>query len=392
VSSVRCLASSGKPLSAMRRLIVPLVTILASVPAANVGAAELGTITGRVVNQSTGQPQPGVIVVLTSAIKDGSGRLSRRAVTDARGRYGFDELPTGQDRFYALDARFQGGTFAGRAISIPSDTTQTPVIETTLRVWDTTTDPGAIVLQRDDLFVISTAEGAAVIESVTIANVSDSAYIGRGEEMSENESSGASVGFALPDGASNVRIEESDIDIPALVELDAGVAATVAFPPGETRVTFSYEVPGSGASIDLSRPALYPTLELSIFAKPPLEIRSNRLRKEDSVTLEGTSYERWSATGALDAGDPLQALAIAEAGLSVLPLIAILAAAILIGAGGTFVLRRRRGTPARDERHDLLVAVAELDLAFESGDLPEGRYRTERARLRSKLERAGGSR
>jgi hypothetical protein len=157
-------------------------------------------------------------------------------------------------------------------------------------------------------------------------------------------------------------------------------------------VTFSYEIPGSGASVDLSRPALYPTLELSIFAKPPLEIRSNRLQKEDPVTLQGTSYERWSATGSLDAGDPLQALAIAEAGVSVLPLVTILVAAIVLGGAGTFLLRRRRGTPARDERHDLLVAVAELDLAFESGELPEDRYRTERARLRSELERAGGPR
>ncbi|MGH2807996.1 MAG: carboxypeptidase-like regulatory domain-containing protein, partial [Actinomycetota bacterium] len=270
----------------MRRLNLPVVTILASVLVANAGAAELGTITGRVINQSTGEPQRGVTVILTSGTEDGSGRLSRRAVTDRRGRYEFDELPTGQDRFYALDARFDGGTFAGRAISIPSDTTQTPVIETTLRVWDTTTDPGAVVIQRDDLFVISTDAGAAVIESVTIANVSDRAYIGRGRQIGGADASGASVGFALPDGARNVNIEDSDIDIPALVELDAGVAATVAFPPGETRVTFSYEIPGSGASVDLSRPALYPTLELSVFAKPPLEIRSNRLEEKDPVTLE----------------------------------------------------------------------------------------------------------
>jgi len=376
----------------MRRLSLPVVTILASLLAATAGAAEVGTITGRVINESTEKPQRGVTVFLSSGTEDGSNQETRRTTTDAGGRYEFDGLPTGEDRFYALDARFRGGTFAGRAISIPSDTTAPPVIDTTLRVWETTTDPASVVVRRDDLFVISTSGGAAVIESVTIANLSDLAYIGRGRAMSGEDTSGASVGFALPEGARNVRIADSDIDIPALVELDSGVAATVAFPPGETRVTFSYEIPGSGASVDLSRPALYPTLELSIFARPPLEIRSNRLQEEDPVTLDGIRYERWSAADRLDAGDPLQALAIGDAGLSIVPLLAIIAGALLLGTAATLLMRRRRAEPPRDDRHDLLVAVAELDLAFESGDVPEDRYKTERARLRSKLESAGGPR
>ena len=375
----------------MRRLII-LVTVSIIVVPSPARATEFGTIVGRVVNQSTGEPQAGVTVILTSGTDDGSENLTERVVTDGRGRYEFEDLPTGDERFYALDARFRGGTFAGRAISIPSDTERAPLIETTLRVWDTTTDPTAIVLGRDDLFVVSTDNGAFVIESVTIANVSDRAYIGRGRALAGDDASGASVAFSLPPGAGAVRIVDSEIDIPALVEVGSNVAATIAFPPGETRVTFSYEIPGSGSTIDLSRPALYPTLELSIYAEEPLEIRSNRLQPQEPVTLDGTRYARWSAEGDLEAGDPLQAIAVRNAGLSPGPLIGVLAALALITALGTVVLRRRTKPEQEDNRDELLVAVAQLDLAYESGDLPEDRWRSERARLRSKLERVGGPR
>jgi len=355
-------------------------------------AAERGAIVGRVINQSTGEPQPGVAIVLTSGTQDGSKDLTRRVRTDARGRYEFRDLPTGGNRFYALDARFGHGTFAGRAISIPSNTSEPPVIDTTLRVWETTTDPAAIVVSRNSLFVVPTDDGAFVLESVTVANTSDEAYIGRGRASSGDDASGASIGFALPPRAQRVAVVDSDIDIPALIETDSGVAATVAFPPGETRVTLSYEIAEATSTIDLSRPALYPTLELSIYAEEPLEIRSNRLSAGKPVTLEGTRYARWSSDDELDAGDPLQAIAVRTSPLSAWPVAGIAAAALLVAAIVAVYLRRRPPRPAPRGRTDLLTAVAELDLAYEAGDLPEERWRAERAELRSKLEGASRSR
>lgn len=356
-----------------RRLVVVALVVVAVAPAA--GAAERGAIRGRVLNAATGEPEAGVTVVLTTS-GDGA---KERSVTDARGRYRFGSLPTGEDRFYALDARFQGGSFAGGAIRIPSDTNASPVIDTTLRVWPTTRDPAAIVVRRDDLFVVSSERGAGVIHALTVANLSDEAYIGRGGRFG----SGASVGFSLPSGARNVRVVDAEIDIPALAVLDNGVGATVAFPPGETRVTLSYELSMSGSTIDLSRPALYPTLELSVFAAPPLEVRSNRLEPADEVSLSGTRYRRWDSTEQLDAGDPLQAIAVAAAGISALPVIAIILGALAAGAAFATLLRRKpRRVSSRDE---LLVAVAELDLAFEKGALTEERWKNERERLKARL-------
>lgn len=317
---------------------VALALLLALAPI-SAGAADTGVIEGVVRHGITEKPLAGVQVELIAGNDSGEIEFRRNGVSDADGRYRFPGLPSGDGYFYTLDARFQDGTFAGGAVTIPDDTERVPVIDTTMRVWPTTTDPSVILIRRDDMFVVSNERGAAVIESVTVANTATKAYIGRGQALS-NDPSGASLGLALPPGARDIAILESDIDIPELVPIGAGAAATVAIPPGETRVTFSYSVPTSAGNIDLSRPALYPTVEFSVFAEEPLEVRSNRLSEAGEVTLDGTRYRRWSATDELDAGDPLQVLAVATGSVPVAPLAAA-AGAIVLALLFAWILRHR---------------------------------------------------
>jgi hypothetical protein len=378
----------------MRRLIPAsalAASLLALVPVSGgprAEAAATGTIRGRVVNETTGEPQPDVELILTTGTDEGSGEVVETVRSDVRGHYRFDGLATGEDRFYALDARHAGGLFAGRPITLPSDTARRPVVDSTMRVWDTTTDPAVIVVQRDDLFAIASENGLGVIESVTILNSSDLAYIGRGTEMLDESASGVSLAFALPAGASDVSVFDSDLDMPEIVVVDQGFGTTVAFPPGETRTTFSYRIPGVGGSFDLSRPALYTTLELSIFAAPPLDIESNRLRRAEGVTLEeGQRYERWTAPDPIAAGDPLQALAIARSTASSLPLIATLAGVLVVMTGIFLGTRaRRRRAPRPPERDILLEQVAKLDLDFGSGAIHQPAYDDRRAELIGRLK------
>ncbi|HWC15204.1 MAG TPA: carboxypeptidase-like regulatory domain-containing protein [Actinomycetota bacterium] len=352
-------------------------------------AAPTGVIEGKVVNATTGRPQPGVELTLTTGTEEGDNGKVAVARSDRRGRYRFVGLATGEDRFYALDARFEGGLFAGRPVSLPSDTSTRPVITSTMRVWPTTTDPAVIRIRRDNLFVVPSETGVGVIESVTVVNGSDRAYIGRGAGLIGDAASGATVAFALPSGATGINVFESDLDIPDLVDVDQGFAATIAFPPGDTRTTFSYVLSGEGGSFDLSRPVLYDTDELSIFAAAPLEVRSNRLHAGEAVTLEGKTYERWSTNDPIAAGDPLQAIAVANADMSVGPLLASLGGlVVLVGAGAWLFGRRRRprevpvDPPSRER---LLEEVAALDIAFESGDLDERAWHTRRAPLVDRL-------
>jgi hypothetical protein len=350
-------------------------------------AASKGTIRGRVINESTGQPQPGVRVTLTTALEDGSEAAELTAVTNGRGRYAFTKLETGEDRFYAVDARFQHGTFAGGVVGIPSDTARPPVIDTTLRVWDTTTDPTAIVIRRDSIFVVPSDEGVGVIEAIQVTNVADEAYIGRGRALgAERDGAVASLGFPVPPGAElpPAPIVDSDIDIPAIVETSFGFAATTAVPPGQWRVVYSYGLEGDGGTYDLSRPALYPTLEVGVYAGEPLTIDGNRIAPDGTRDVRGKSYAFYSSDETMEPGDRLEMVAIAEASAGSVWLVGLGVLAFVAVAAGLFLaVRRRPRPPAREE---LVEAIARLDLAKEQGLVPEHEWGPRRDALKRRLE------
>lgn len=380
----------------MRRLTRLLLVLLGTaLSAGNVPAraAEQGVIAGVVVNESTGRPQPGVRVTLTGGKEDGSARLERVDVTDRRGRYRFGSLPTGKDRIYSIDAVHSGGLFAGRAMSLPADTPRAPVVQTRLRVWNTTTDPTAILVRRSDVFVLEREGEVGVVEGAVVINQTKLAYIGRGARRTEEP--GASLGFPLPAGArkQGLAILDSTLDMPRLVATDFGFATTAAIPPGETRTTFSYSLQGAGGSFDLSRTALYPTVELSVFAERPFEVKGNRLRSDGEVEVGGTRYRKWSTPRALDAGDAVQVLAVAEAGLAP-GLLAGLGAGLALLAGLTALAARRRRRArsasrreAERSREELLVEIAKLDLEYRAGDLEQADWGERRAELKERLER-----
>jgi hypothetical protein len=351
-----------------------------------------GVIQGRVINASTDLPQAGVEVTLSSTQRTRSAGENEVVTTDRRGRYRFAHLATGPEHVYAIDARFRGGLFAGRNLMIPEQSSPAPVIESTLRVWPTTSDETSIFVERNDLFLRPYGGGLGVIESVTVTNLSERAYIGR---RGRSEGEDASLGFALPSGAEcgpgECGIVDATLDVPVIVPQDYGFAATVAIPPGRTQITFSYRVGGSGGTYELSRVALYPTAETSIYAAEPLAIESDRMRPEGRRRVGEDLYRVWSTVEGLDAGDSLPALVVADAGTGwglvagVVAFVLLLTSAVVVS-----LVRRRRadvdekaGVP--ESRAELVRALAEIDLRYEAGELSRARWSRRRAELKSKL-------
>jgi hypothetical protein len=380
---------------ASRALLVILAAGVVLLPVRATGAVS-GTIEGRVIKAPSDSPLTGVRVTLMGADRDGSNPITRTAVTDRHGSYTFDNVPASNNRVYSLNATYDRGLFAGGAIQVPNNTSKRPVIKTRLRVWNTTTDPSAILIARDDLFVQEQHDGAGVIESISVQNNTNAAYIGRGADV-VNSANGTvpSLGFALPSGASRggFAIVQSDLDIPELRPTDFGVAATSAIPPGLTKITYSYRVQGLVGSTDISRTTLYPTVETSVFAAPPLAIQSNRLKRAGDVTIGKIKYQKWASTAPLAPGDELQALAVARAGLAPGLIIGIIAGFVLFAlAGLLFYLRSpsRRSRPRMAApalaRKDLLIAIARLDRRHETGEVADDEWRQTRAKLKAQVE------
>lgn len=380
----------------MRRLALPLLLLLTVTPLTPAYAAKAGTIKGRVINGTTGRPQAKVEVTLTQG--KGDRREGQTVTTDETGRYRFHDLPTGENTFYVLDARYEGGLFAGRPLTLPSNTDKQPVIETTLRVFEPTTDPNAILIRSDRLFAVHDEDRLSVIEAVSVINPTKSAYIGRGSALSEADEDGVtpSLGFALPDDVvpETFRWLDADLDVPEAVEIEGvGFGITSAIPPGQVEFTFSYQLEGSGGTFDISRRALYEISELSVFAADPLEVTSNRLEPRGDVEVQGTTYREFSTPEELDAADPIQILVVAEGGSST-PFVAgaIGAVGLALGIGVVAFRRSRRRTaraptpePAAVDHDDLITAIADLDLRFEAGDVSQDDYFRRRAELKARV-------
>ena len=376
----------------MRRLIALAAALSLAAVAPPARAAPRGVIEGRVLNRTSGEPARGARVTLVSGSPDGAARMGETTVTGPDGRFRFTGLATGEERIYALDVVYRGGAYAGEALRLPADTDETPVIDVTVRVFDTTTDPGVILIRRDNLFVVTAENGVGVIESVVVLNTSERAYIGR----RGNQGAPVTLGLAIPTGAraQGVAIIDSTLNVPALVPTDFGAGVTVAIPPGETRLTYSYKVPGLIGLYELSRTALYGTVEMNVHTSENIVLRSNRLMPNGEVVIEGTTYRRYSAADSIDPGDQVQIAAEVRPGDSNRQVIALVAGALtLLGGLFAFVLfarrRHRKVQPEpRDERHALLVAIAELDLRHRSGELSAEDYARRRAELKARLQDA----
>lgn len=398
MSRLRRRAPSWRAMRKLRLLTVTL-TVLFVVAPIRVAAQdnERGTITGVVTNGTTDEPQQGVEIALLGGLRDDEGNfsqeISKLATSDGRGRFEFANLPSGDDRAYALDASFDGGSFPGGVVTIPADG---DVIEVEQRVWDTTTDPRAIVIQHNNMFVLQGEEGANVIDSYTLVNVSDEAYIGRGPATnSSDELSAPTLSFSFPEGAEGIQIAESDVDIPELLNTETGIGITSAVPPNETRITFAYGLRVNTGQVDLSRRALYPILNLGVFAEPPFVVDSTRLSEDGDVTIEGTTYTRYRSESSVTEGNSIPMIATAEAGSgSALVWGGTVAGSLLVVILVVALVRRRaaRSDPARDpgppsdeKRDDLLVAIARLDLDYRNGKVDQQQWDAQRAELKARL-------
>lgn len=184
------------------------------------------------------------------------------------------------------------------------------------------------------------------------------------------------------------------MDIPRVVETDTGFGITAAVPPGETKVVFSYSVTGTGGVYEMSRPALYPTLDYALYLTDPLRVDTDRLRERGEETVGDRTYRVWRSAGTLEAGDLIQVQAVAEAGMS---------AALLWGAGAGFAAlaalvavalwrRKQRTGPARQPvraptRREAMIEIAELDLKKEAGEIDEREWAQRRHSMKARLEK-----
>ena len=367
--------------------------------------AGTGVITGTVTNRSTGQPMPGLNVQL--GIFDATTQLEiRTATTDAAGVYRFAELPTDTTLAYAARVEYPADVpYSSEFVSFEAGKTE---LDLPLPVFETTTDPAGIRVERVHYIVEFSGGLAMIAELIVFSLDGDRAYIGDGNHV---------LRFSLPAGAQDLAVNEGELG-GRFVQIDGGFVDRLTLPPGQNvrQVLFRYALPFVGTSLDLVRSLPYPAANVNaLISDVGQAVSSSDLADQGKRTAESGSYYNLLATGipankeirismtglpsatggGVNMGSTSGPASTGSTGglnkwvIAGLLALAAAAAALLVAMP---ILRAqgRQGLTSISQSYasdsDALIdALAELDLAYEAGEITEHAYRDQRLRLKARL-------
>ncbi len=216
-------------------------------------------IDGTIVNGTTGQPQPGVIIMLTQPGQAGMSTLGT-VKSDAAGKFHFDKDSPGGPQF--VQAIF-GGVLYTKTIppGMPSTGVQ-------VDIYDASTKMGGAQVAQDLILLQPSSTQIAVNESVFFENQTKTTF---------NDPKNGTLHFYLPPEANgNVSLSVTSpggIPVNRAVKKGEKNVYSVDYPirPGETRFDLTYN--------------LASTAQPLTFAGKVLEAKATRLAAPPGVTL-----------------------------------------------------------------------------------------------------------
>jgi hypothetical protein len=383
------------------RLVLGAVLLgLFTAPPAAADPNNDGTVSGQVVNKTAGGGAPGGtnVVLVSFGRKEQApvGQLTVQASAD--GHYSFTGVNRDPDLVYLLLARYQNVNYP---IDQPFQLQDQPNYQSDITVYDATTDDNAIKLDRLNLLVVGADQGVVqFMEMGSVVNSGDHTFV---TANPQDQALARALKFALPNGALGVQMQTgfSDQDVIASV---SGVQVTSPVPPGSHQFAFSFQLPYSGSSADLSMQLPYPTGTYSVYLPDTgIKLDANGLTPGGPTQLGGQSYALYSANNLSKetmVGAQLSGLSStgAVAGTPQVALISLGVVLFVLGGGVILFGGRFRsatvtsGGPQREsasdfehERLELVVRLAALDERFAAGSIDQAEYRAERDRGKQRL-------
>jgi hypothetical protein len=351
------------------------------------GDSSLGTIRGRVVNGTTGDPVASGIEVHLIGIDGQALALTESTTTDTVGEFAFDDLEIVPDRIFGAYAEFQGVEYfsEGRHFS-------DQVIDLLVMVYEATPDTGTVHVDRLHLMFDFTVEGLVeVMEVWVLANQGNQTIIPlEGEEGIE---------FILPSGFSDLRFINEMTSERRFLITDRGFYDRGPLRPVEgTELVFSFTLPFE-RRLDFAQPMSYPvSATVVLMPENGPTVEANGLQDLGVGDIGGTRRQTYNL-GPISAGDAIE-LSLSggpSASGGVVTQIGLIIGAALFGlaliVGGVWWYRIRARDGARElavegipsDREDLLRAIADLDDSFERGRIPEDEYRRRRQTLKAQI-------
>jgi len=367
-----------------------------TVPGKDPFAGGPGVITGQVVNGTAEASTPTGITVTLIAFEAGPqvkmvGTLSTTVQSD--GSFRFADLDPEAQVAYVVTTEYRGVNYGSDAVQLSPNQPQSAI---TLTVYETTDQADAIRFDRVHIFAdFPTSDRLRIGELYVISNTGDRTYVG-------------SLQIPLPEGATDLRFERGTA-AGRFTETDEGFIDTAPVLPGEgtTELLFSYALTYRDGLV-ITRRFLYPVNTLNLLVPDVgVTVESEQLGEPAPVPMQEEVVYNYS-TGPLTPGQevswkmkgkprPATVMTATEEtgrrpgptdrqalGLGMIGLALGVVAAYLVWQGWS---PRRALAQARaaGDQQALLEAIADLDDAYEAGELDEATYRQERSELIEEL-------
>jgi hypothetical protein len=380
-----------------------------------VSAATDGVVEGDLVNKTAGGAVPANTPVELEVYKGMSPNENRAALTDSAGHFRFDKLETVQDFSYQVTAHYKGVSYFSDVISLTANPKPQPV---QLDVYEPTTNFGEIHVERAHVIVEVTARSLQFAQLYVLTYPGDRTYVGPAEN-----GSAPTLNFSLPAGATNLQFQQGALG-ERFQSTPDGFADTEPVLPGSgsLQIVYRYQVPFSSTALSLAITNAYTVTAMNVLiSDPKVHFASPGLQNDGVRTVQNEQWQSFSA-GNMPPRQAVQlnfeSLPLDAAAAASTPSTALAAPAtsanpsatspdlsrmgpwvvfglfmFVVGFGvGRFTPRlwgeslTANPTPMRRaasaDGDDLIVALADLDDAFERGDLDEENYRRERAQLK----------
>lgn len=391
-------------------------------PLAAFAPIEQATIGGQVINGSTNETVTEGEVRLRAFTAQLEEMYSETTMVGEDGRFEFQIEDVPADWVFLADVTYGDLTFNSDAVQVSN---LEPTVDVPMFVFDTTTDPSVVVIDRLHLIITFSEERVTVSELYVFTNTAAAVFVGESGDFAEG-----TVKIGLPTGADNISFQRGfgttlDTFIPAtnFVQTDTGWVDTTPLRPGASSLNLlvNYDLPYDD-SLLLAHPLDYTVVGGAsvIMADAGVNITDSAWVSQGAQATASGSFVSYinSSLAEADAvsltldGRPTQILDAQGNALAVrsetneLIIGGVALAAML--AVGFFLVQRWRTYPEtemetavgprvtttappqtavrrRDDKTTLLQAIADLDDAYEAGELDEAEYQQQRQALKERL-------
>lgn len=347
-------------------------------------------VSGDVFNGSTGEAVSAVPVMLQGYDRQFQVRQTLTTTVGTDGTFEFELTDVSQDWVFLAFIDYSGINFSSDVIRFsPLEAEQTLPVT----VYDTTNDSAEIEIERLHVILDFANDSVGVNEFYSISNLSNRVFVG-----ADGSDGRETVAIDLPDGAQNVDFRRSlgSDFVPAneMVPTASGYADTVPLRPGINTLGLlvSYDLPYS-SGMTIEHPLAYPARAVSlVMPNAGVTVAGDGWTSGGAQEIQGQSFLSYQGT----AGDVVSLtlegrLRAVSGGNSRMAnrdqsaeLILGAGALVIALAGSAYVVNQWRTRPPADPEA-LLEELADLDDAFDAGEVSEREYVRRREQLKNEL-------